>query len=149
MCTSTNFLCLYIRSAGFSLHATFYRASLNTNSCHCQLKNHTHCGYIPGATQVWFGYGRSAETWKVDPFLYQILQKNDNHFYTRATNFKQNLLEMSHYFLKLLSFQANLGNFGIRLMKLDLFSHQFKKILKIRPMFIPVFAQNKESSLYQ
>ena len=26
-------------------------------------------------TQVWFGYRRAAETWKVDPFLYQILLK--------------------------------------------------------------------------
>ena len=34
-------------------------------------------------------------------------------------------------------------------MKVDLFSHQFKKILKIWPMFIPVFALNKGSSLYQ
>ena len=33
---------------------------------------------LPGATQVWFGEGRAAETWEVDPFLYmyQILQKN-------------------------------------------------------------------------
>ena len=56
---------------------------------------------------------------------------------------------MSHYFPKLLSFQANFGNFGVRLMKLGLFLSQFKKILKIWPMFIPVFAQNKGSSLYQ
>ena len=62
---------------------------------------------------------------KVDPFLYQILLKNETHFYTRATNFKQNLLKMSHFFQKLLSFQANFGNFGIRLMKLGLFSCQF------------------------
>ena len=46
-----------------------------------------------GATQVWFGWGRAAETWKVDPFLYQILPKNETHFCTRATNFKQNLLK--------------------------------------------------------
>ena len=63
--------------------------------------------------------------------------------------FKQNLLKMSYHFPKLLSFQANFGNFGTRLMKLDLFSHQFKKIWKIWPMFIPVFALNKVSSLYQ
>ena len=55
---------------------------------------------------------------------------------------------MSLYFPKLLSFQANFGNFGIRLMKLGLFSRQFKN-LKIWPMFIPVFALNKGSSLYQ
>ena len=71
----------------------------------------------------------------MDPFLYQILPKKFRPFLyqeiTRATNFKQNLLKVSHYFPKLLSFQANFGNFGIRLMKLDLFSHQFKKILKI------------------
>ena len=33
---------------------------------------------------------------KVDPFLYQILPKNETHFYTKATNFKQNLLKMPH-----------------------------------------------------
>ena len=27
------------------------------------------------------GYGRAANTWKVDPFLYQILPKNETHFY--------------------------------------------------------------------
>ena len=27
-------------------------------------------------------------------FLYQILPKNDTHFYTRATNFKQNFLKI-------------------------------------------------------
>ena len=102
-----------------------------------------------GATQVWFGWGRTSETWKVDPFLYQILPKNETHFYTRATNFKQKLLKISHYFPKLLSFQANFGNFGIRLMKLGLFLRQFEKILKIWPMFIPVFALNKGTSLYQ
>ena len=73
-----------------------------------------------------------AEKW--DPFLY------------KATNFKQNLLHMSHYFPKLFSFQ---GNFGIRLMKLGLFLCQFKKILKTWPIFIPVFALNRGSSLYQ
>ena len=56
---------------------------------------------------------------------------------------------MSHYFPKLLSFQANFRNFGIRLMKLGLFLFQFRKLLKIWPMFIPVFALNKGSSLYQ
>ena len=56
---------------------------------------------------------------------------------------------MSLYFPKLLSFQANFENFGIKLMKLGLFSPQFKKILKIWPMFIPVFALNKVSLLYQ
>ena len=74
------------------------------------------------------------------PFLYQILPENETHFYTRATNFKQNLPKVSHYFPKLVSFQANLGNFCVRLMKLGLFSRQF---LKIWPMFIPVFALNK------
>ena len=53
---------------------------------------------------------------------------------------------MSHYFPKLLSFEANFGNFGIRLMKLGLFLHQFKKILKIWSMFIPVFALNRDVS---
>ena len=47
---------------------------------------------------------------------------------------------MSLYFPKLLSFQPNFGNFGIRLMRFGLFSCQFKTILKKRPMFIPVFA---------
>ena len=77
-----------------------------------------------GAAQVWFGLGRAAEAWKVD-FLYQILPKKETHFYTRATNFKQNLLKISHYFPKLLSFEANFRNFGIRLMKLGLFLRQF------------------------
>ena len=58
----------------------------------------------------------------------------------------QILLKISDYFPKLLGFQAN---FGIRLLKLGPFSHQFQKILKIWPMFIPVFALNKASSLYQ
>ena len=38
--------------------------------------------------------GRAAETLKVDTFLYQILPKNEIHFYTRAKNFKQNWLKM-------------------------------------------------------
>ena len=63
---------------------------------------------------------------RVDPFLYQILPKNETHFYTRATKF----IKMSHYFSKLLSFQAKFRNYCIRLMKLGLFSCQFKKILK-------------------
>ena len=67
-----------------------------------------------------------AETCKVDPFLYQILLKNETHFYTRATNFMQNLLKISHYFPKLLwNFQANFINFCIRVMKLGLFLHKF------------------------
>ena len=45
-------------------------------------------------------------TEKWDPFF--------RHFYTRATNFKQNLPKISHYFPKMLRFQANLGNVGIR-----------------------------------
>ena len=53
---------------------------------------------VGGATQVWFAWGRVTETWKVDPFLYQILSKTETHFYTRVTNFKQNLLKISHYF---------------------------------------------------
>ena len=99
------------------------------------------------SSMIWLGTCR----WdlKSDPFLYQILPKNETHFYTKATNFKQNLLQMSHYFPKLFSFQANFGNFGIRLMKLCLFLCQFKKILKIWPIFIPVFALNRGSSLYQ
>ena len=92
-------------------------------------------------------YDLKLETWKVDPFLYQILMKNETRFYTRTTNFKQNFLKMSYYFPKLLSFQAYFAY--IRLMKLGLFLSQFKKILKIWPMFIPVFALNKGSSLYQ
>ena len=59
-----------------------------------------------GPTQVWFGLECAAGAWKVDPFLYQILTKNEIHFYTNATNFKQMLLKISHYFPKLLSFQA-------------------------------------------
>ena len=48
--------------------------------------------YRPGgsySSMIWVE--RAAETWKVDPFLYQILPKNETHFYTRVTNFKQNL----------------------------------------------------------
>ena len=82
-------------------------------------------------------------------FIPNFAEKWDPYLYTTATNFKQNLLKMSHYFPKLFVFQANFGNFGIRLMKLGLFSRQFKKILKIWPMFIPDFALNKGSSLYQ
>ena len=89
-----------------------------------------------GATQVWYGYGRAAETWKVDPFLYQILPENETHFYTRTKHFKQNLL-------KIVKLSSKFQKFGIRLMKLGLFSRQFSK------MFIPVFALNKGSSLYQ
>ena len=61
----------------------------------------------------------------------------------------QNLLILSHYFPQLLSFQADFRNVGIRLIKLGLLSCQFKKILKIWFMIIPVFALNKGSSLYQ
>ena len=80
-----------------------------------------------------WGVSSAVKTWKVDPFLYQILPKNETHFYTRAINFMQNLLKMSHYFPKLLKLSSKFGNFGIRLMKLGLFLHHFQKILKIRP----------------
>ena len=95
------------------------------------------------SSMIWVGTCR----WdlKSRPILYQILPKNETHFYTRATNFKQKLLKFSHYF----SFQANFRNFGIRLLKLGIFLTQFQKILKIWPMFIPVFALSKGSLLYQ
>ena len=54
---------------------------------------------------------------KVDPFSYQILLNNETHFYTTGTN----LLKNSHYFPKLLSFQANFRNFWYQIMKLGLF----------------------------
>ena len=87
--------------------------------------NHGGVKYPGGATRVWFGWGRAAETWKVDPFLYQILTKNETHFFTRATNLKQNLLKISHFFPKLLSFQGNSGNF---LYQID----------EIGPIFAPI-----------
>ena len=80
------------------------------------------------SSMIWVG--GVLQSWKVDPFLYQIFPKDETHFYTKATNFKQNLLKISHYFPKLLSFQANFRNFGIRLMKLGLFSRQFRKFWK-------------------
>ena len=49
--------------------------------------------FIPGgcSSMVCIGTrGRAAETLKVDPFIYQILPKNEIHFYTRGKNFKQN-----------------------------------------------------------
>ena len=99
------------------------------------------------SSMIWVGTCR----WdlKSRPIFIPNFAKKWDLFYTRATNLKQNLLKMSHYFAKLLSFQANFGNVGIRLMKLGLFLRQFKKILKIWPMFIPVFVLNKGSSLYQ
>ena len=54
-------------------------------------------------------------------FVPNFAQKWDP-FYTRVTNFKQNLLQISYKFPKLLSFWSNFGNIGIRLMK---FSRQF------------------------
>ena len=48
------------------------------------------------------------------------------HFYTRATNFKQNLLKILHYFPKLLSFQANFGNFWYQILN------------EIGPIFVPI-----------
>ena len=72
-----------------------------------------------------------------------MLSKNETHFYNRATYFQENLLKMWHYFPKWLSFQANFINYGIRLMKLDLFLRQFKKSLKMWHKSIPVFALNK------
>ena len=69
-------------------------------------------------------------------------------FHRGGVDFKWNS-PMSHNFPKLWSFKANFGNFGTRLMKLGLFWCQFKKILKIWPMFIPVFALNKGSLFYQ
>ena len=97
------------------------------NNC-SHINMHKHNRYtreIPSFVEKW------------DPFLYQ------------SQKFKQNFLKISHYFPKLLSFQAKFGYFGIRFMKLGLFLRQFQKILKIWPMFIPVFALNKGSSLYQ
>ena len=101
-------------------------------------KNIVHSCIYPGGYSRMILVGTCRWDLKSRPILYQILQKNETHFYTRATNSKQNLLKNSHYFSKLLSFQANFWNFGIRLMKLDLLSHQFLKFLKIWPIFIPV-----------
>ena len=121
--------------------------------------NHSACFDLTVFTHkssAWGGYSRMIWVgtccWDLKSrpiFIPNFAEKWKPFLYTRATNFKQNLLEMSHHFPKLWSFQANFGNFGIRLMKLDLFSCQFKKILKIWPMFIPVFALSKGSSLYQ
>ena len=56
-------------------------------------------------------------------FYSKVCQKNETHFCTWATNFKQVLLKISH-FPKLLRFQANFRYFGIRLMK-----YYFQQIL--------------------
>ena len=68
------------------------------------------------SSMIWVGTCR----WdlKSRPIFIQILPKNETHFYTRVTNFKQNLLKMSPHFPKLLSFQAN-------------FKKAFKQISKI------------------
>ena len=38
-----------------------------------------------GVAQVWFEQESTAETWKVDPFLYNFFPKNETHFYTRGS----------------------------------------------------------------
>ena len=149
-CVSTMQACVWTTSLIvahiFSLELKILRVSAL-----CNIKYSDTARYLPGgySSMIWVGMCRWDLKSRPILFLYQILSKNETHFYTRATNSKQNLLKMSHYFPKLLSFQANFGNFGIRLMKLGLFSCQFKKILKIWPMFVPVLALNKGTLLYQ
>ena len=76
---------------------------------------------VPGgySSMIWVGTCR----WdlKSRPIFIPNFAEKWDLFYTRATNFKQNLLKISHYFPKLLGFQANFRNFGIRLMKLGPF----------------------------
>ena len=49
----------------------------------CSLDDHVHLKTMmrPRGYSSMIGYGRAADTWKVDPFLYQILPKNETHFY--------------------------------------------------------------------
>ena len=79
--------------------------------------------FKPGGGLRKYNLGRDvpAQTWKIDPFLYQMLPKNETHFYTEPQILNKIYLKF-HIFPKLLSFQRN---FDIRLMKLDLFSRQF------------------------
>ena len=44
-------------------------------------------------------------------FYTKFCRKNETHFYTRATNFKQNLLKMSHYFPKFLKLSSKFQEF--------------------------------------
>ena len=43
-------------------------------------------------------------------FISNFTKKNETHFLYQSHKFKQNLPQISHYFPKLVSFQANLGN---------------------------------------
>ena len=67
------------------------------------------------------------------PIFYQILPKHETHFFTRATNFKQNLQKISHYFPKLLSFQANFRNLVSDWWNWAYFRANFRKFLKYDP----------------
>ena len=51
----------------------------------------------------------------------------------RATNFKQNLLKMSHFFPKLLSFQANIGNLVLDWWNWAYFGANLRKFWKYDP----------------
>ena len=59
-----------------------------------------------GATQVWFGWGRASETWKVDPFLYQILPKNETHFLYQSHKFYAKITKNFTLFSKIVKLSS-------------------------------------------
>ena len=70
---------------------------------------------VPWIRWIQLGGGYSSMIWvgtccwhlKVDPFWYQILLKSETHFYTRATNFKQNLLKKFTLVSKIVKLSCN------------------------------------------
>ena len=96
-----------------------------------------------------YGFGRNvALSFKKYTHFYTKFCRNlkwDQFLKPGATNCEQNLSTISHYFSKLLSFQANFGNFCLKLMKLGLFTTDFESMTRV----LPVFALTKRSLLYQ
>ena len=72
-----------------------------------------------GLLEYDLGSGRAAETWKVDPFSYQILLKNETRFYTIAAKFTENFTLFS------------------KIVKLS--SKFWYQIDEIGPIFMPIF----------
>ena len=76
------------------------------------------------SSTIWVGMYRL--DLKVDTFLYQSLLKNETHVYTRATNFKQILLKISHYFSKIAKLSSKFREF---LYQIDEIGPIFTQIL--------------------
>ena len=77
-----------------------------------------------GATQVWFGWGRASETWKIDPFLYQIMPKNKTSFLPQSQILSKIYQKFGIIFQLIVKLSSKFGKF-------------WYKIYEIGPIFGP------------